>query len=120
MATNKAKTAVQEASAVDSENAAGAVADGQEGSTATANAKTDTTEASAVDSENTAGSTSDGQDRAVRSLIVSARIEGFRRAGRPWSKAPTQVSVDVFSEEQLAALADEPMLQVVFSVEEAQ
>lgn len=48
-------------------------------------------------------------------IIVTSKQEGFRRAGRAWSKAPTQVSTAEFSAEQLAALRDEPMLDIVLA-----
>ncbi|MEI7614094.1 MAG: hypothetical protein WCK63_14425 [Betaproteobacteria bacterium] len=57
------------------------------------------------------------KDGAVKSLMVSAKVEGFRRAGRAWSKASTTVSADEFSVDQLTALMSEPMLDVV-AVEE--
>lgn len=45
-------------------------------------------------------------------FLVSAKIEGFRRAGRAWSKGQTLVGVAELSEDQLAALLAEPMLTV--------
>lgn len=48
----------------------------------------------------------------VKSLIVSAKTEGFRRAGRAWSKAETTVDADNLTEEQVEALLAEPMLNV--------
>ncbi len=47
----------------------------------------------------------------MKITIISKR-EGFRRAGRPWSEAPTTVDVSDFTEEQLKALASEAMLIV--------
>jgi len=45
-------------------------------------------------------------------IRVTSQIEGFRRAGRAWSKQPTDVEVGEFTAEQLSALADEPMLKI--------
>jgi hypothetical protein len=45
-------------------------------------------------------------------LCVIARSEGFRRAGRAWSVAPTEVETKEFSADQLAALRADPMLIV--------
>lgn len=45
-------------------------------------------------------------------LIVSSKVEGFRRAGRPWSKAAQTVSIDEFTTEQVEALLGESMLDV--------
>lgn len=45
-------------------------------------------------------------------LHVTAKIDGFRRAGRPWSKDGAEVDANEFSGEQLAALLSEPNLIV--------
>lgn len=45
--------------------------------------------------------------------LITASRDGFRRAGRAWSVAPTRVDVDDFSAAELAALRAEPMLTVV-------
>lgn len=45
-------------------------------------------------------------------LTVTAKREGFRRAGRAWSVAATTVPAAELSEEQRAALLAEPMLDV--------
>lgn len=45
-------------------------------------------------------------------LRVTAKVEGFRRAGRSWSKAPTELPTADFTAEQIAALKAEPMLVV--------
>ena len=55
-----------------------------------------------------------GAEPVAARMIVTAKAEGFRRAGRAWSVAPTEVSVDEFSDAELLALAGEPMLDVVF------
>jgi hypothetical protein len=52
-------------------------------------------------------------DKAPQAFEISSRAEGFRRAGRAWSKAPQTVLADELSAEQLAALQSEPMLVVV-------
>lgn len=50
----------------------------------------------------------------VTHLLVVAKKEGFRRAGRAWSAVEIKVAVDQFSHEQILDLASEPMLDVVF------
>jgi len=62
--------------------------------------------------ENKAGQPS-GNDPVVHSLIVSAKVDGFRRAGRRWGATPETVSADVFTKAQIEALLAEPMLSVV-------
>ena len=46
-------------------------------------------------------------------LIIASKVEGFRRAGRPWSREQQTVSIDEFSLEQIEALLAEPMLEIV-------
>ena len=53
----------------------------------------------------------------AKALIVSAKAEGFRRAGRRWTAEAQTVSVDEFSQEQIEALLGEPMLDVVVVAE---
>ncbi len=53
-----------------------------------------------------------GGDTLPTHHLITARRDGFRRAGRAWSVAPTRVDVDDFSAEELAALRAEPMLTV--------
>lgn len=48
-------------------------------------------------------------------IVVAAMKDGFRRAGRAWSKEPTTVSLDEFTREQIEALATEPMLAVALT-----
>ena len=48
------------------------------------------------------------------SVVVTARRDGFRRAGRVWSKTPTTVPMDELSEADIEALAGEPLLDLVF------
>lgn len=49
----------------------------------------------------------------IVALLVTAKVEGFCRAGRAWSKEQTRVEVADLSEEQVAALFGESMLDVV-------
>jgi len=51
---------------------------------------------------------------AVEALVVTSEIEGFRRAGRAWSRTPTTVPIAELSEEQIVALEQESLLQVVY------
>lgn len=46
-------------------------------------------------------------------IRITSKREGFRRAGRAWPEAATDVDAKDFSKEQLAALREEPMLVVV-------
>ncbi|CCG09270.1 HI1506-related protein [Pararhodospirillum photometricum] len=45
-------------------------------------------------------------------IRVSARRAGFRRGGRAWGLAPTEVDAATMTPSQLAALEAEPMLVV--------
>ncbi len=56
----------------------------------------------------------------ARRLIVSSKAEGFRRAGRAWSKNAETVSVDDFTAEQIEALLAEPMLDVTIVADKAE
>jgi hypothetical protein len=51
-------------------------------------------------------------------LIVTPHADGYRRAGRAWTREPTRVARDALSDEQLQALQDDPLidLQVVEAV----
>lgn len=49
----------------------------------------------------------------VAALIVTAKTEGFRRAGRAWSREPTRVEAGELTDDQVEALFAEPMLDVV-------
>ncbi len=53
----------------------------------------------------------------VSALKIASKVEGFRRAGRPWSREQQTVSIDEFSQEQIEALLSEPMLEVVVVAE---
>lgn len=50
--------------------------------------------------------------RKVAGLRISAKAASFRRAGRPWGTAPTDVLVSDFTKTQIAQLRDEPQLVV--------
>lgn len=52
-------------------------------------------------------------DAAVTHLVVQAKRDGFRRAGRSWPAEQTVVSVDEFDEDQVSELLAEPQLIVV-------
>lgn len=54
---------------------------------------------------------------AAKALIVSAKAEGFRRAGRRWTVEAQTVDIVDFSQEQIEALLGEPMLDVVVVTE---
>lgn len=63
-----------------------------------------------------AGSESKLPELVVEAVTITSEVEGFRRAGRAWSRTPTTVQIDELSEEQLKALESEPLLQVVYVV----
>jgi hypothetical protein len=48
----------------------------------------------------------------IKALRVQSSIEGFRRAGRAWSREAETVPLAEFSEEQIAQLRAEKMLVV--------
>lgn len=50
----------------------------------------------------------------VVAVIVTSEVEGFRRAGRPWSRTPTTVPIEELDDAALLALEAEPLLQVVY------
>jgi len=52
-----------------------------------------------------------GPDPVIGLRITAAR-EGFRRAGRAWSRQPTDVPLADLSDDQVAMLRAEPMLTV--------
>ncbi|WP_374342587.1 hypothetical protein [Azonexus sp.] len=52
----------------------------------------------------------------ITHLVVAARKDGFRRAGRAWTKAPTTVAIEEFSDEQIESLLEEPMLAIHFEL----
>jgi len=47
-------------------------------------------------------------------IQVSSKTDGFRRAGRAWTKEPVTVPLEELSEEQVEALLQEPELTVSF------
>lgn len=49
----------------------------------------------------------------VVALLVTAKIDSFRRAGRHWTKQQTRVEIADLTEQEVIALYDEPMLIVV-------
>lgn len=53
----------------------------------------------------------------AKALTVSAKMEGFRRAGRRWTAEAQTVDIDDFSQEQIEALLGEPMLDVLVVAE---
>ncbi len=50
----------------------------------------------------------------VEAITVVSEVEGFRRAGRAWSRTPITVPIDELSEAQILALEQEPLLAVVY------
>lgn len=50
--------------------------------------------------------------KKVAGLRVSAKVAGFRRAGRAWGTTPEDVPISGFSKQQLADLKADPMLSV--------
>lgn len=57
---------------------------------------------------------------APTAVSVIAQTEGFRRAGRVWSKAPTIVPIEDLSDDDLQALRREPKLSVAFVADEGE
>lgn len=53
---------------------------------------------------------------AVTHLVVHAKRDGFRRAGRAWPAEQTVVPIEEFTDEQVRELLAEPQLVVVPSV----
>lgn len=51
-------------------------------------------------------------DRGVPAIMVVARYEGFRRAGRTWSTRPTVVPLSELTVQQLLMLDADPNLRV--------
>lgn len=50
--------------------------------------------------------------KTEKALSVQASRDGFRRAGRAWSKEETVVPLNELTEEQIEQLKDEPALTV--------
>ena len=49
---------------------------------------------------------------APAAIVVTSKTEGFRRAGRAWSKTPTTVLLSSLDAAALAAIEGDPMLTV--------
>lgn len=76
---------------------------------------TGATEASEVKEQppkQTAAQNRDKQEKVVKALLIAAAREGFRRAGRAWSVAPTMVALADLTADQIKQLRDEPALVV--------
>lgn len=70
-------------------------------------------EAAPTDAEEVAPAPeSDADTPAITALAVTSKREGFRRAGRRWSVAPTTVPIAELTDEQVAMLYAEPMLDI--------
>lgn len=48
-----------------------------------------------------------GKPDPVIGLRITAKREGFRRAGQPWSVQPTEIPLDGLTDDQVKALMDE-------------
>lgn len=88
-----------------------------EGATAPSKANAQTETGHVVVPETTPPEGDANQAPPVTHLLVVAKKEGFRRAGRAWSAIETKVSVGDFTDQQINDLAAEPMLDVVFVAE---
>ena len=79
-----------------------------------ATAKTKTTTKPKTQEQSATPQAADGSagEPAIKSLTVTAKVDGFRRAGRAWHKTAETVSVNAFTEEQIDALLLDPMLDV--------
>lgn len=51
--------------------------------------------------------------KTVKGLRIQSSADGFRRAGRPWSRVAEDVPLSEFSQEQIAQLRAEKLLVVV-------
>lgn len=58
-----------------------------------------------------------GQEPVVTAYLVKAKRDGFRRAGRAWSKAETRVEAADLTDDQVDAILSEPRLDVVVVAE---
>lgn len=58
-----------------------------------------------------------GDKAKVTAFLVVSKRDGFRRAGRAWPKTETRIEADELSEDQVAAIMDEPMLTVMSVVD---
>ena len=50
--------------------------------------------------------------RTVHGIRVTAKVNGFRRAGRAWTTGAVEMPVSEFTKAQLAQIRAEPMLVV--------
>lgn len=46
-------------------------------------------------------------------LVVTARVEGFRRAGRVFGRAASELDLAALTEAEIAAIEEEPMLVAI-------
>lgn len=53
-------------------------------------------------------------DLIAESMTVTSQVDGFRRGGIAWSTTPISIALDELSEDQIVAIAAEPLLDVVF------
>lgn len=53
-----------------------------------------------------------GETQAFNGLRITSAREGFCRAGRAWSKQPTEIPMEGLTDDEIKALKDEPMLTV--------
>lgn len=58
------------------------------------------------------GAGGDGSPIMVSALSVVSKREGFRRGGRAWGANATVVKLSDLTNEQIARIMDEPMLEV--------
>lgn len=96
-------------------------ADGEEGESAgeapaAVVCATDNPAVAAPEGENTLSGGASGEEEAPECdrIIVASKVDGFRRAGRAWSREAVTLSIDEFTEEQIEALCTDPMLEVAF------
>lgn len=60
-----------------------------------------------------AGETQGNGEPVIVALLVSAKTDGFRRCGRPWTKEQIRVELGDLEDGHAEALFAEPMLDVV-------
>lgn len=56
-------------------------------------------------------------DLVVTAYLIKAKRDGYRRAGRAWSKTETRVEAADLTVEQVAAILADPRLDVVMVAE---
>lgn len=79
---------------------------------ATASPGTENASVSGADDAGATSSTKGKKKDPVIGLRITAAREGFRRAGRAWSKQPTVVPVADLTDAEVDALMAEPLLTV--------